>query len=361
MTSKSLRDGTYGPSRLKAVFIPKPNSDKERMICIPTVRDRVVQRAIVDYLVVNKKFPIYNSSSYGFIKGRGTQAAILQAIALRNTHDWCMKTDIKAFFDRIPRPYLKARVAAALPSHSLTPIICKIIDCEIRDDAALKAKLRKQGIMLGIRVRQGMPLSPILANLTLSEFDRRVERAGIQMVRYADDILLFFCSKAAAIEGHNFIKAILKTLELDIPDLMERSKTEIGAPREPVDFLGREIVYLGSKGKFVARVSRRQIEKIKIRLEDDYNYHTRHRERSDFQETIVDLRRSISAYLGVYKDADNSIFLDSELRAVAREIISGIFIDIFGENALTRVSSEGRNFLGIGELDVPEPLNDLEF
>ena len=64
-TSKSLREGKYGPAGLKAVFIPKPNSDKERLICIPTVRDRVVQRTIVEYLVVNKKLPIYNSSSYG--------------------------------------------------------------------------------------------------------------------------------------------------------------------------------------------------------------------------------------------------------------------------------------------------------
>jgi RNA-directed DNA polymerase len=361
MTSKSLRDGTYGPSRLKAVFIPKPNSDKERLICIPTVRDRVVQRAVVDYLVTNKKLPIYNSSSYGFIKGRGTQAAISRAITLRSTHDWCLKTDIEAFFDRIPRQYLKMRVAVVLPSHSLVPLIWKIIDCEIKDDATLKSKLRKQGIMFGIGIRQGMPLSPILANLALSEFDRQVQQAGIEMIRYADDILLFFTSKAAAIEGHNFVKAALRTFELDIPELAERSKTEIVAPREPVDFLGREIVYLGSENRFVARVARKQIAKIKMRLENDYNYVTRYKERSDFQETVADLWRSIAAYLGIYKDAHNFLLLDSELRAAARKIISDIFLDIFGENALARISPEGRNFLGIGELDVPQPMSDLEF
>jgi len=51
-------------------------------------------------------------------------------------------------------------------------------------------------------VRQGMPLSPILANLVLAEFDREVERAAIEMVRYVDDFLIFFASKAAANAGH---------------------------------------------------------------------------------------------------------------------------------------------------------------
>jgi hypothetical protein len=342
------------------VFIPKPNSNKERLICIPTVCDRVVQRTIVDYLVTNRKLPIYNSSSYGFIKGRGVQAAIARAVNLRSTHDWCLKTDIEAFFDRIPRKYLKDRVAAALPSHSLTPLILKIIDCEIKTTAMLKPKLRKQGITLGIGVRQGMPLSPILANLVLSEFDRKVARAGIEMIRYADDILLFFASNEATLEGHNFIKVALRELELDIPGLGERSKTEIIAPHDPVDFLGREIVYLGSINKVVARISRKQIAKIRWQLEEDYSYEARYKQGSNFQETVVDLWKSIASYLGIYKDAHNFFALDSELRATARKIISEIFLDVFGEDALANVTNDGREFLGIGYLDVPAPANDLE-
>jgi retron-type reverse transcriptase len=136
--TKTLRNGTYGPSRLRAVLIPKPNSEKFRLICIPTIRDRIVQRTIVNYLVENKKFPIYNSSSYGFIKGRGTQSAIARAVALRSKYDWCLKTDIEAFFDRIPRAYLKDRVNAALRANSLAPLIDKIIDCEIKEDRLLK-------------------------------------------------------------------------------------------------------------------------------------------------------------------------------------------------------------------------------
>ena len=314
----------------------------------------------MNYLVENKKFPIYNSSSYGFIKGRGTQSAIARAVALRSKYDWCLKTDIEAFFDRIPRAYLKSRVNAALSANSLAPLIEKIIDCEIKEDRRLKPRLLKQGIKPGVGVRQGMPLSPILANLVLSEFDREVERAGIEMVRYADDILIFFESKAAANEGHDFIKAKLKQLDLDIPELTDRTKTELRGPREPVDFLGREIVYRSSAGGYVSQVSRKQIAKIKLLLEDEYSYESRRNQKSNFQDTIVELWRSISSYLGIYKDAYNFVVLDSELRGAARKAISDIFKDVFGDAALAKVTDDGRDFLGIGELHVPAPLDDLD-
>src|ERR1700744_4044006 len=121
--ARLLQKGQYGPSPLRAVFIPKSNSDKERMICIPTVRDRLVQRAIIAYLDRSRKFPIYNSSSFGFLRDLGTDAAINAAVSHRQSYDWCLKTDIESFFDRIPRQYLKMRVEKSLGKHSLVPII----------------------------------------------------------------------------------------------------------------------------------------------------------------------------------------------------------------------------------------------
>src|SRR5262249_5754818 len=155
---KRLHEGKYGFSRLRPVFIEKPGSNKERVICIPTVRDRLVQKAIVEYLASCRKLPIRNSSSFGFIKGLGTSDAIARAVELRSVYEWCLKTDIESFFDQVPRKFLKDRVAAALPDHSLVPLICNAIDCEIKGSADIRARVAAQGIHNGSGIRQGMPL-----------------------------------------------------------------------------------------------------------------------------------------------------------------------------------------------------------
>src|SRR6185312_8383088 len=102
--------------------------------------------------------------------------------------------------------------------------------------------------------RQGMPLSPLLANLALADFDHEIADQKIQMVRYADDLILFFESKDAARQGKNLVEEELQKVQVTIPEIAEGSKTAIVHRSEPLQFLGREIVYLGSEHRFVARV-----------------------------------------------------------------------------------------------------------
>jgi len=239
-----LRSGKYHPSRLKPVLIPKPDSDRYRLICIPVIRDRVVQKAILNHLVLHDKLHVENEFSFGFIAGKGTSHAMDRAIDLRRKYDWCLKTDIEAFFDRIARSEAKTRVSRALRNSSLVPLIHSFIDCEIRQTKFARPKLIKQGIVEGRGLRQGMPLSPMLANLVLSDFDASFRRQKIEMVRYADDLLLFFDSKRAAQDGFQFVRQQLAEQGLTIPELGgEFSKTQIVAPRQPVTFLGLELFY----------------------------------------------------------------------------------------------------------------------
>jgi RNA-directed DNA polymerase len=358
--ARSLQKGTFGFSKLRPVFIPKPNSDKERMICIPTVRDRLVQRVICEYITSKKLFPIYNSSSFGFIKGRGTQEAIKRVVQLRGEYKWCLKTDIEAFFDRVPRPYLKARVRQCLGVHSITPLIWKAIDCETKLTPDTKPKLHKQGIRQGLGIRQGMPLSPLLANLALADFDRQIDAHKIEMVRYADDLVLFFDSKDKARHGQELVKSLLKQIQLTIPEIADGSKTAIVSSDEPLLFLGREIVHLASENAFVARVGNKQIAKIKTRLSDDFSFHKRAKSEKTFQNTIEDLSKSISAYLGIYRDAHNYKHFEGELRGQGRAVILQLFKELFGQKALNSLTIEGRKFLGIEVLDAVEPNPELD-
>ncbi|QOZ75101.1 hypothetical protein XH83_06400 [Bradyrhizobium sp. CCBAU 53351] len=357
--ARRLKQGQYGPSQLKAVFIPKPNSEKERMICIPTVCDRLVQRAIIFYLDKNRKFPIYNSSSFGFLRDLGTEAAIKATVGYRQSYDWCLKTDIESFFDRIPRQYLKARVGKALGKHSLVPIISKFIDCEVKPTIWNRAKISKHGIQLGHGIRQGMPLSPILANLVLSEFDSRMEYLGVRMVRYADDIAAFFETKQEAQKGHKIISDALARISLSIPGMSDVSKTQLLGPDDPIDFLGREIVRVGDDKQAVWRVATKQIQKIARKLEDEYTIQARMKADSNFQETIIDVWDSISAYFSIYKGAHNFVSLDSALRGTSRKIIGDIFLDLFGEKALSRLTDDQRKFLGMSHVDFDETNSDL--
>ena len=160
-----VRDGKYGFSKLHAVFLPKPDSDVERVICIPTVRDRLVQRAIGEYITSKSIFPIYNSSSFGFIKGLGPHDAIRRTLELRKNYQWCLKTDIQSFFDKISRSLLKKQISKDLNGNSLEALVLKAVDCEAKSTSLNKEKLQKQGLTPGVGIRQGMPLSPLLANL----------------------------------------------------------------------------------------------------------------------------------------------------------------------------------------------------
>jgi hypothetical protein len=81
---------------------------------------------------------------------------------------------------------------------------------------------------------------------------------------------------------------------------------------------------------------------------------------SNFQETIVEIWDSISAYLGVYKDAYNFVSLDSAVRAASSRIIGDIFLELFGERALSNITMEERRFLGMSHVDFGDPANDFE-
>ena len=173
-------------------MIPKPNG-KFRLICVPTIEDRIVQRALL--LVLNqyyhKKFD--NGISYGFISQKTVKDAALQACMLRKTHQWVYKTDISAFFDNIDREKLIEKIKSFIKHRSLHKLLFLAVSREVQTTSlAQEKRIKKLGIQRGLGIRQGMPLSPFFANLFLESFDNEIKATGLKAVRYADD-LIFFC------------------------------------------------------------------------------------------------------------------------------------------------------------------------
>jgi RNA-directed DNA polymerase len=110
-------------------------------------------------------------------------------------------------------------VTQALKGSSLESLIFKVIDCEVKPTSEIREKLRKQGLTAGLGIRQGMPLSPLLANLALADFDKHIKHRRIGMVRYADDLVLFFRTKEEAQEARHYIKLLLETFKLSTPEI----------------------------------------------------------------------------------------------------------------------------------------------
>jgi hypothetical protein len=179
------------------------------------------------------------------------------------------------------------------------------------------------------------------------------------MVRYADDIAVFFKTKEEAREGHKLISDSLAKIRLTIPGLGDNSKTQFLGPSDPIDFLGRAIVRVGAENQAVWRVAPKQIRKITTRLEEECALQERMKVDSNLQETVIEVHASIAAYFALYKGAYNYTSLDSALRATSRKIIGEIFLDLFGERSLSNLTPDQRKFVGMSHVDFDESSSEM--
>ena len=205
-----LSSGSYFPPPVKEVPIPKGN-DKERMLGIPTIPDRIAQeviRAELEKIVE----PLFHPSSFGYRPGKSAHDAVEQCA--RNCWErwYVVDLDIKGFFDNIDHEQMMTILRKYTSQKQI------LLYCE----RWLKAPVYKQNGELQARSKgtpQGGVISPLLANLYLHEaFDQWLSNTQPRIVfeRYADDIVIH----TRSIEQSNFIldklKARLKRYSLEI-------------------------------------------------------------------------------------------------------------------------------------------------
>ncbi|MBX3041115.1 MAG: group II intron reverse transcriptase domain-containing protein, partial [Bdellovibrionaceae bacterium] len=216
-----------------------------RSLVMASVRNRIVQRAILDVLQKQKSLEdlIKGELSFGGIKGRGVQSAVETAQEKLRLHKnpYYICSDISGFFTAIRRK----QVVQTVSDRVNEPLFIDLFDRALKTELSNMATIRNHGLfpLHDIGVAQGCCLSPLVGNIYLQEFDQALNSSDVFCLRYIDDFLLIGPDKKTV--RHKFAKSleILRDLGLDAYDPSKNpEKAHQGEAAKGFDYLGCSIL-----------------------------------------------------------------------------------------------------------------------
>ena len=214
--------------------------------------ERLIQQCILQ--VLTPLFdPHFSESSFGFRPKRSAHGAIKQVQHhIRSGYRHCVDMDLSKFFDRVQHDVLLSRVARKVDDKRLLRLIGNYLRAGVMVENSWEPST--EGTM------QGGPLSPLLANILLDDFDKELEQRGLRFVRYADDFLVFTKTEKSALR---VFKSVERYLTRKLKLVVNPTKSCVRST-DGLEFLGYQFTGYGGQ----MRVSPKNLDKFRDRVRE---------------------------------------------------------------------------------------------
>lgn len=175
---------------------------KKRTITLMCSIDKMLSRAILQ--ILGPKLDVLLSERcYGYRRGLGTKdVADFAARAIEKGYHWVVELDISNFFDTIPHKELLVLISKLINNDVVVDFISSFVTCVIADD--------EREVRLAKGIIQGMPLSPLLSNIFMTDLDSYCENRYEGYCRYGDDIRILTRTQSEGTQVFNDIKRIIE-------------------------------------------------------------------------------------------------------------------------------------------------------